>query len=130
MRRDAASGKQRQAEEVAMAKAEAKKKREGGCAEGAKAATGVVKNVIAGCIAVWLYFMDLITDYQVTMLLTWDSVGPHTPEGRGFDFFTFAQPLPYVAPLVDVTARRAERRAKAASAKKRAEEMESCRRRC
>jgi len=48
-------------------------------------------------------------DYQVTLLLTWDTAGPHTPEGRGFDVFTFVQPLPYVEPMVAVEAHQAER---------------------
>lgn len=49
-------------------------------------------------------------DYQVTLLLTWDTVGPHTPPDRGFDVFTFVQPLPYVEPMVAVEAHRAERK--------------------
>lgn len=53
--------------------------------------------------------LDHGLDYQVTMLLTWDTVGPHTPGDRGFDMFTFVQPLPYVEPMVGVEAHRAER---------------------
>lgn len=47
------------------AKAEAKKKREGGCTETTKMVVTVIKNAIAGIITIVLYFMDLITDYQV-----------------------------------------------------------------
>ena len=50
------------------AEAEAKKKREGGCTETTKMAVAVIKNAISGIITVWLYMMDLISDYQVTML--------------------------------------------------------------
>jgi len=46
---------------------------------------------------------------QVTILLTWDSVGAHTPEGRGLDMFTFVQPMPSMLPMVDVQALKAER---------------------
>jgi len=49
-------------------------------------------------------------DYQVTMLLTWDTAGTHTPDGRGFDLLTYVQPLPYVEPMVEVEAHRAERK--------------------
>eukprot|EP00747_Dinoflagellata_sp_TGD_P219409 gnl/TRDRNA2_/TRDRNA2_91514_c0_seq4.p1 gnl/TRDRNA2_/TRDRNA2_91514_c0~~gnl/TRDRNA2_/TRDRNA2_91514_c0_seq4.p1 ORF type:complete len:354 (+),score=66.18 gnl/TRDRNA2_/TRDRNA2_91514_c0_seq4:130-1062(+) len=49
------------------------------------------------------------TDFQVTMLMTWDSVGEHTPGGRGFDFFTYAQPLPQIEPMVAVEAHKATR---------------------
>ncbi|CAE7655703.1 ilvE [Symbiodinium pilosum] len=42
------------------------------------------------------------------MLLTCDTVGEHTPH-RGFDVFTFVQPLPYVEPMVRVSAHPAER---------------------
>lgn len=48
-------------------------------------------------------------DYQVTLLLTWETVGPHTPTGRGFDVFTFVQPLLQVQPMVSVEARAAKR---------------------
>eukprot|EP00929_Paragymnodinium_shiwhaense_P107407 TRINITY_DN734_c0_g1_i1.p1 TRINITY_DN734_c0_g1~~TRINITY_DN734_c0_g1_i1.p1 ORF type:complete len:396 (-),score=66.66 TRINITY_DN734_c0_g1_i1:203-1390(-) len=48
-------------------------------------------------------------EYQITMVVTWDSVGDHTPEGRGLDFFTFAQPMPSTASMVDVHAYKAER---------------------
>jgi len=48
-------------------------------------------------------------DFQVTLLLTKDTVGEHTPADRGFDVFVYAQPLPYVQPMVDVLALRAER---------------------
>mmetsp|Transcript_108110 Transcript_108110/g.207792 ORF Transcript_108110/g.207792 Transcript_108110/m.207792 type:complete len:375 (-) Transcript_108110:73-1197(-) len=49
------------------------------------------------------------SEYQVTMLLTWDTVGAHTPDGRGFDLFTFVQPMPSIDPMVDVEAHRATR---------------------
>lgn len=49
------------------------------------------------------------SEYQVTMLLTWDTVGDHTPGGRGFDLFTFVQPMPTIDPMVDVEAHRASR---------------------
>ena len=47
------------------AEAEAKKKRQGGCAETTKLAVTVIKNAISGIMTIWLYFMDLISDYQV-----------------------------------------------------------------
>lgn len=50
------------------------------------------------------------SDYQVTLLLTWDTAGEHTPDGRGFDVFTFVQPLPFVEPMVAVEAHEAERK--------------------
>lgn len=50
------------------AEAEAKKKREGGCSDVTKMFVTVVKNSIAGFLTIWLYFMDLISDYQVTVL--------------------------------------------------------------
>jgi len=50
-----------------------------------------------------------VKEYQITMVVTWDSVGDHTPEGRGLDFFTFAQPMPTTQPMVDVHAYQAER---------------------
>ena len=46
--------------------AEAKKKREGGCGEMTKLAVTVMKNTISGVLTIYLYFMDLISDYQVT----------------------------------------------------------------
>lgn len=49
-------------------------------------------------------------EYQVTILLTWDTVGPHTPDGRGFDLFTYVQPMPCIDAMVDVEAHRASRK--------------------
>jgi len=49
-------------------------------------------------------------EFQVTMLLTCDMAGDHTPSHRGFDVLTYVQPLPYVEPMVAVEAHRAERR--------------------
>jgi hypothetical protein len=46
--------------------AEAKKKREGNCGETTKLAVTVLKNTISGVLTIYLYFMDLISDYQVT----------------------------------------------------------------
>ena len=48
--------------------AEAKKKREGGCGETTKMVVTVMKNTISGVLTIYLYFMDLISDYQVTKL--------------------------------------------------------------
>jgi len=48
-------------------------------------------------------------DYQVTVVLTAETVGAHTPADRGFDIFTFVQPLPTIEPMVDVLAHRADR---------------------
>jgi len=48
-------------------------------------------------------------DYQVTVVLTCDTVGAHTPIDRGFDIFTFVQPMPTIEPMVDVQAHRADR---------------------
>jgi len=57
-------------EELARQEAEeeAKRAREGGCAETTKLGVKILKNAISGIITMWLYFMDLISDYQVTML--------------------------------------------------------------
>ena len=52
----------------AAEEAEAAKKREGGCAETTKTAVTILKNTISGVLTIYLYFMDLISDYQVTML--------------------------------------------------------------
>lgn len=56
-------------------------------------------------------FGDVASDreYQVTVLLTCDTVGSHTPPGRGFDTFTFVKPMPSIAGMVDVQARMAKR---------------------
>ena len=51
---------------AAAAAAEAKKAREGGCSDTTKLVVTIIKNAIAGFITIWLYFMDLISDYQVT----------------------------------------------------------------
>lgn len=48
-------------------------------------------------------------EYQVTLVLTADSVGPHTPTDRYFDIYTFAQPLPHMVPMVEVAVHRADR---------------------
>lgn len=53
---------------AAEAEAEAAKAREGGCAEMTKTAVTILKNTISGVLTIYLYFMDLISDYQVTML--------------------------------------------------------------
>ena len=53
---------------AAAAEAEAAKAREGGCAETTKTAVTILKNTISGVLTIYLYFMDLISDYQVTML--------------------------------------------------------------
>lgn len=50
------------------------------------------------------------TDYQVTVLLTCDGTGDHTPPNRGFDVFTYVQPLPTMAATVAVEAHEATRR--------------------
>lgn len=49
-------------------------------------------------------------DYQVTILLTCDTIGDHTPPSKGFDILTYVQPLPYVAPTVDILAHEAKRK--------------------
>ena len=46
---------------------EAAKKREGGCGEITKMAVSILKNTISGVLTIYLYFMDLISDYQVGM---------------------------------------------------------------
>lgn len=48
-------------------------------------------------------------EFQVTVLMTVDTVGAHTPEGRGFDVFTYVQPMPSTTPMVDVFAYRLDR---------------------
>ena len=64
-----------QAEEVdleaaaaAEAEAEAQKARAGSCGEMTKTAVGILKNTISGVLTIYLYFMDLSSDYAVTML--------------------------------------------------------------
>lgn len=52
---------------------------------------------------------DASVDYQVTMLLTCATAGAHTPDDRGFDLFTFVQPMPNMEAMVDVQAHRADR---------------------
>lgn len=48
--------------------AEAAAAKMGGCAETTKTAVTILKNTISGVLTIYLYFMDLISDYQVTML--------------------------------------------------------------
>jgi branched-subunit amino acid aminotransferase/4-amino-4-deoxychorismate lyase len=48
-------------------------------------------------------------EYQVTLLLTCDTAGPHTPTDRGFDLYAFVQPMPSMEAMVDVQAHRADR---------------------
>jgi branched-subunit amino acid aminotransferase/4-amino-4-deoxychorismate lyase len=57
----------------------------------------------------WLGIEGCGVEYQVTILITCDTAGPHTPDGRGFDILTYVQPLPRVAPMVDIQARPAKR---------------------
>eukprot|EP00405_Crypthecodinium_cohnii_P007594 CAMPEP_0206424122 /NCGR_PEP_ID=MMETSP0324_2-20121206/3053_1 /ASSEMBLY_ACC=CAM_ASM_000836 /TAXON_ID=2866 /ORGANISM="Crypthecodinium cohnii, Strain Seligo" /LENGTH=348 /DNA_ID=CAMNT_0053888743 /DNA_START=209 /DNA_END=1254 /DNA_ORIENTATION=+ len=49
------------------------------------------------------------SEFQVTIMMTLDTVGPHTPAGRGFDVYTFAQPMPPMPQEVKVMAVCAER---------------------
>jgi hypothetical protein len=53
---------------AAAAAEEAAKARQGGCAEITKTAVTVLKNTISGVLTIYLYFMDLNSDYQVTVL--------------------------------------------------------------
>lgn len=53
---------------AAAEEAEAQKKREGQCGEMVKMGVTILKNTISGVLTIYLYFMDLISDYQVTML--------------------------------------------------------------
>ena len=53
---------------AAAEEAEAKKKREGNCGEYTKLAVKVLKNTISGVLTIYLYFMDLISDWAVTEL--------------------------------------------------------------
>ena len=50
------------------AEAEAEKKKQGGCGEMTKLGVVILRNTISGVMTMYLYFMDLISDYQVTML--------------------------------------------------------------
>merc|ERR1712137_755637 len=43
-------------------------------------------------------------DYQITLFMTCDTVGSHTPPGQGFDFYTYVKPLPHWEAMVDVEA--------------------------
>ena len=52
----------------AAEEAEAAKAREGGCSELTKTFVTILKNTISGVLTIYLYFMDLISDYQVTVL--------------------------------------------------------------
>ena len=54
---------------------QAKRKRQGGCTDTTKMAVTILKNAISGIITIWLYFMDLISDYQVTCPLSADFAG-------------------------------------------------------
>ena len=70
-----AAGEDTQAEavdlEAAAAEAEAAeaaRKKEGSCGEMTKMGVTILKNTISGVLTIYLYFMDLISDYQVTML--------------------------------------------------------------
>ena len=47
------------------AEAEGQKKKLGGCSDYTKLAVTILKNAIAGFMTIYLYFMDLISDYQV-----------------------------------------------------------------
>ena len=47
---------------------EKEKKKQGGCGDVTKMGVTILKNTIAGVMTIYLYFMDLISDYQVTML--------------------------------------------------------------
>ena len=53
---------------AAAEEAEAAKAREGSCGEYTKMAVTILKNTISGVLTIYLYFMDLISDYQVTVL--------------------------------------------------------------
>ena len=55
--------------------AEARKRREGGCGEMTKLAVTILRNTISGVLTIYLYFMDLITDFQVI-----PPPPPHTPD--------------------------------------------------
>ena len=48
--------------------AELKRQRSGGCGEITKMAVTILKNTISGLLTIYLYFMDLKSDYQVTKL--------------------------------------------------------------
>ena len=48
--------------------AERARKKQGSCGEMTKVAVAVLKNTISGVLTIYLYFMDLISDFQVTML--------------------------------------------------------------
>jgi len=78
---------------------------------GAEALKPLVKREVLAALS----YLDGVEDgradaeYQVTMLITCDTTGDHTPQ-RGFDVLTFVQPLPEVEPMVLVEAHHAERR--------------------
>ena len=52
---------------AAAAAAEAAKATEGNCGEYTKMAVTILKNTISGVLTIYLYFMDLISDYQVAL---------------------------------------------------------------
>lgn len=43
-------------------------------------------------------------EYQITLFMTCDTVGSHTPPYQGFDFYTYVKPLPHFEAMVDVEA--------------------------
>ena len=49
--------------------AELQRKRVGSCGDYVKLATTVVRRTVSGVLTVYLYFMDLISDVKVTLLL-------------------------------------------------------------
>ena len=65
---DAVEAVDLEAANKAAEEAEAAKKREGSCGEYTKMAVTILKNTISGVLTIYLYFMDLISDYQVTEL--------------------------------------------------------------
>jgi branched-subunit amino acid aminotransferase/4-amino-4-deoxychorismate lyase len=58
----------------------------------------------------WLGGESCGKEHQITVLLTCETVGSHTPADRGFDIFTFVQPMPTISPMVDVQAYHAKRK--------------------
>ena len=57
-----------EAQAAAAAEAEAQKARQGGCADTTKLLVSILKKTISGVLTIYLYFMDLISDFQVTQL--------------------------------------------------------------
>lgn len=79
-------------------------------AEGPQGLKPLVRKDVQAALAHLASQLPSGADFQITMLVTCDTQGAHTPAERGFDLFTYVQSLPEIEPMVDVQARQAQRR--------------------